>query len=548
MTALAADVSPPSADFVVVGAGPVGLLTAILLGRKGWRVTVVERWPSRYPMPRACTIDHEALRILQSAGVMAEHSDLFEPSRGERGGYQIRNRDGVLLRAINWNRTAESGWANTNGFYQPDLERVLESMARDIPSVSIRRGWSAEAIRQDEASVMLTVADSDSGVREPVTGRWLVAADGANSVVRELVGIETEDAGFAADWLVVDYVPLDSREWSAFVTQYCDPEQPATAVNSGPGRRRFEFMRRDDITAEELGRPETAWRLMAPWGVTAENARLERHAVYTFRGQWARDWRRGRVLIAGDAAHLMPPFLGQGLCSGLRDAAALAWRLDLVEAGLASDRILDSYGTERSTHVREIIDEAIAIGRVICELDPKRAAERDTAMLAELADPAALTVEPPHPRLGFPSITLNGDSNAGRLSVQGRVTADGSLGLFDDRVGGAWQLIALGADPLASVPRELADWFVRIGGTATGIAGDGMTGGGSVLDIDGTYAAWFAEHGCTAVLSRPDFYVFGTGSAGDVVPLLSELQEQLLGRPHSSDRNITSNALEGASS
>ena len=143
-------------DFLVVGAGPVGLVTAILLGREGWRVAVVEKWPSRYPMPRACTIDHEALRILQAAGVMREHADLFEPSRGERGGYQFRNGEGELLRAINWNRPAESGWANTNGFYQPDLEAVLESMALALPSVELRRGWSAAAIDQDEDSVTLT--------------------------------------------------------------------------------------------------------------------------------------------------------------------------------------------------------------------------------------------------------------------------------------------------------------------------------------------------------------------------------------------------------
>ena len=535
--------SVESADFVVVGAGPVGLLTAILLGRKGWRVTVIERWPSRYPMPRACTIDHEALRILQSAGVMAEHSDLFEPSRGERGGYQIRNQDGVLLRAINWNRTAESGWPNTNGFYQPDLEGVLESMASAIPSVRIRRGWAAEAIHQDQSSVTLTVASTDSDRRESISGRWLIGADGANSNVRELVGIETEDAGFEADWLVIDYEPLDDIQWDAFVTQYCDPQQPATAVNSGPGRRRFEFMRRDDITAEELARPETAWRLMAPWGVGPDNARLERHAVYTFRGRWAGEWRRGRVLIAGDAAHLMPPFLGQGLCSGLRDAAALAWRLDLAASGRASDSILDSYGSERAAHVREIIDEAIAIGRVICVLDPARAAERDAAMLAELNDPAALTVEPPHPRLGHPSITVLGDDNAGRLAVQGRVAVAGSIGLFDDVVGGSWQLIAQGFDPLSAVSGDLAEWFASIGGTATAITADGP-----VRDIDGTYAAWFAAHECTVVLCRPDFYIFGSGDAHGVAPLLRSLRAALGGEAAPSDHHVSSNALEGAPS
>jgi 2-polyprenyl-6-methoxyphenol hydroxylase-like FAD-dependent oxidoreductase len=529
-------------DFVVVGAGPVGLLSAILLGRKGWRVTVVERWPSRYPMPRACTIDHEALRILQSAGVMIDHSDLFEPSRGERGGYQIRNQDGVLLRAINWNRTAESGWANTNGFYQPDLEGVLEAMASAIPSVKIRRGWSAEALRQDASSVTVTALSATDERRASITGRWLIGADGANSAVRDMVGIETQDAGFEADWLVVDYEPLDDKPWDAFVTQYCDPEQPATAVNSGPGRRRFEFMRRDDITAEELATTESAWRLMAPWGISPDNARLERHAVYTFRGRWARAWRRGRVLIAGDAAHLMPPFLGQGMCSGLRDAAAMAWRLDLVASGRAGEGILDSYGTERGTHVREIIDEAIAIGRVICELDPERAAERDAAMLAELADPAALTVEPPHPRLGEPSITLDGDTNAGRLSVQGRVEVDGSMGLFDDLVGGEWQLIALGFDALRGMPDELANWFRSIGGRASA-----MTADGEVRDVDGTYFGWFAAHGCSVVLSRPDFYIFGTGYEEDVVGLLKSLRAEL-GQPLPSDHHLSNNALEGASS
>lgn len=519
-------VASDARDFLVVGAGPVGLVTAILLGRKGWRVTVVEKWPSRYAMPRACTIDHEALRILQSAGVMRDHADLFEPSRGERGGYQIRNGDGTLLRAINWNRLAESGWANTNGFYQPDLEAVLESMALAIPGVELLRGRTATAVSQDDSSVTLTVSRTNDGISPPeqLSARWLIGADGANSVVRELVGIESVDAGFEADWLVVDYEPLDDRTWDAFVTQYCDPAQPATAVNSGPGRRRFEFMRRSDVTVEELSRPETAWQLMAPWGVTADNARIERSAVYTFRGRWASEWRRGRVFLAGDAAHLMPPFLGQGLCSGLRDASSLAWRLAMVATDLASDTILDSYGTERGTHVQEIINEAVAIGQVVCELDPARAAERDAAMLAELSDPDAVTVEPPQPRLGHPSITEPDDRNAGRLSVQGRVEVRGIVGLFDDMIGGQFELIGLDVDPLAEVPPALATWFATIGGTASTISVDGQ-----IRDVDGSYREWFAAHGCSVVLSRPDFYVFGSGGPGVATRLLTDLHELLAG-------------------
>lgn len=524
-------------DFVIVGAGPVGLVTAILLGREGWRVILIEKWPSRYPMPRACTIDHEALRILQGVGVLRDHAGLFEPSRGERGGYQIRNGDGVLLGAINWNRTAESGWANTNGFYQPDLEAVLESTVVALPSVELRRGWSASAIEQDDDSVTLTVARTDeTSNSEQLRARWLVGADGANSVVRELAGIDSVDTGFEADWLVVDYEPLDDRVWDAFVTQYCDPLQPATAVNSGPGRRRFEFMRRADTTTDDLNRAESAWALMEPWGITPNTARLERHAVYTFRGRWAREWRQGRILLAGDSAHLMPPFLGQGLCSGFRDASSLAWRLSLVESGRAGESILDSYGTERGAHVREIIDEAVAIGQVICELDPQKAVERDARMLADLNDPSAITVEPPHPKLGQPSITETADGNAGRLSLQAMVEVDGRVGLFDDIVGGAWQLISLADNP--SVSSELRTWLAGIGGTITTVSADGP-----VRDIHGSYRSWFETHGCSVVLSRPDFYIFGTGAADDSERLLRDLRTALAGATTRTNELIEEGAL-----
>lgn len=350
----------------------------------------------------------------------------------------------------------------------------------------------------------------------------MIAADGANSPVRELLGIDCVDTGFEADWLVVDYRPLIDRSWQAFVTQYCDPTQPATAVASGPGRRRFEFMRHPDITAEELGRPETAWRLMAPWGVTPENACLERHAVYTFRGRWSRQWSRGRVFLAGDAAHLMPPFLGQGLCAGLRDARALTWRLSLVLRGLADVSVLATYGSERRGHVREIIEEAVTIGRVVCETDPDRAAERNARMRAEMADPNAATAEPPHPRLGEPSLTLPGGETEGRLSVQGRVEVEGHVGLFDDIIGGVWQLIGDGTNPAAELDEADLAWFAAIGGTVTTIGGEG-----AVHDLDGTYGRWFDARECSVVLVRPDFYVFASGTPADAPRMVRRLRNML---------------------
>lgn len=518
----------PEADCVIVGGGPVGLLTAVLLGRAGLRVTVVERQPRRYPSPRACTIDHEALRILQSAGLMDDHADLFEPSQGERGGYEFRNGAGELLQAIDWNRTAESGWANTNGFYQPDLEAVLEDLAVATPGVTVHRGWTFRELTQDgaETTVLLTPTERPDEV-VPVRTRWLVGADGANSSVRSHLRIGVGDSGFQADWLVVDYRPLVEETWSAFVTQYCDPAQPATAVNSGPGRRRFEFMRPADMTVEELGRDSTAWRLMAPWGVTPRTAELERHAVYTFRGRWAHEWRQGNVFLAGDAAHLMPPFLGQGLCAGLRDARALAWRLGMVHGGLATPAVLDTYGPERTGHVREIIDEAVAAGRVICELDADRAALRDAEMRKRSRDPGAATRQPPHPRLGEPSLTLSGGGGSeGRLAPQGRVRNGDRTGLFDDVVGGGWQLVSLGGDPADVLSADDLSWFRRIGGTVAD-----LSGAGSVQDPDGAYALWFARHGCRAFLARPDFYVFAAGEHTGIPHWVSRLREAIAPTP-----------------
>jgi 3-(3-hydroxy-phenyl)propionate hydroxylase len=515
------------ADCVVVGGGPVGLLTAVLLGQAGLRVSVVERQRQRYPLPRACTIDHEALRIFQSAGFMTAHAGLFEPSQGERGGYEFRNGTGELLQAIDWNRAAESGWANTNGFCQPDLEAALEDLAVATPGVRVHRGWTFQALTQDHEEVSVQVAPAgQAGKVVQVRSRWLVGADGAGSSVRSRLGIDVGDSGFEADWLVVDYQPLVEEKWSAFVTQYCDPAQPATAVSSGPGRRRFEFMRRADMTVEELGQESTAWRLMAPWGVTPQTARLERHAVYTFRGRWARTWRRGNVFLAGDAAHLMPPFMGQGLCAGLRDARALTWRLGMVHRGLAAPAVLDTYGPERSGHVRKIIDEAVAAGRVICELDPSRAAARDAEMRKRARDPDAATREPPHPRLGEPSLTVPGRGADGRLAPQGRVRVAGQVALFDDIVVGGWQLISRVGDPAGLLSEQDASWFRQIGGVTADVSGQG-----AVTDLDGAYERWFAGYGCEALLARPDFYVFAAGEHTDIPRFVSCLRQALQPAP-----------------
>lgn len=233
-----------------------------------------------------------------------------------------------------------------------------------------------------------------AGTRRSARARYVVGADGANSRVRAHMDTGVTDTGFSFDWLIVDLVPHEEEDWSPMNWQLCDPVRPTTLVSGGPGRRRWEFLRLADETVEELNTTETAWRLLEPWGRTPENSTLERHAVYTFQARWADRWHQGRMLLAGDAAHLMPPFAGQGMCSGIRDAINLAWKLDLVLRGKAPDALLDTYTRERAGHVRHAIHMSVELGKVICVLDPDDAEVRNRRMVDAGADPARARSRP----------------------------------------------------------------------------------------------------------------------------------------------------------
>ena len=507
-------------DVAVIGAGPVGLFAALLLEQRGLTVALYERWSTFYPLPRACGVDHEIVRQLQGAGLAEAMAPLFDPVIGPDKTYEFLDQRGETLLRIEWNRPGASGWPQMNMFYQPDLEHMLAAALDRSPRVTITRGHRLIGLDQDESGVTLTF-DVDGQTR-PHEGkaRYVIGADGANSAVRDLLGIEQTDLGFSYDWLVLDVVPHEQRVWKPYVIQNCDPNRPSTLVASGPKRRRWEFMRLPGESIEELNTAAKAWQLLARWNITPVNATLERHTVYTFRGAWANSWRKGRVLLAGDAAHLMPPFLGQGLCAGMRDAVAATWRLAAVLRGDASADLLDTYGPERSGHVQEIITQAVELGRLICMLDPADVAARDEAMKAALEDPALAVKPPPEPRLGRGGYLVD-DVHAGYLSVQGRVRHGGREGLFDDVVGRGWQLL------LRHGPTSVFDAPTRVIAQRLGLVVATFGVGGDTVDLDGTYAAWFDRLGADAVLARPDFYVFGTAPAAGVDALLAAARDLL---------------------
>jgi len=502
-------------DVAIVGWGPVGQTLAILLGQRGWQVGAFEKQPAAYPLPRAVHFDHEVGRILQAAGVADEVIGRTETADV----YEWRNAAGEVLLRFPTRTRGPSGWPDANMFAQPEIERLLDARARALERVALRRAHEVVEIDADEDKVRLTLAAPD-GSGTDVAARFVVGCDGANSFVRSRLGATVTDLGFFFDWLIVDVLPHVPRVWKPLNVQICDPARPTTLVSGGPGRRRWEFMRLPGESLDELNTEETAWRLLAPWDVTPANATLERHTVYRFQARWVDGWRRGRVLLAGDAAHQMPPFAGQGMCSGLRDAMNLAWKLDLVLAGRAPETLLDTYETERVPHVRATIDFSMQLGRVICIADPAEAAARDAAMQASPHD------APPPPALAIgPGLVRAGDPHGGRLLVQGRVRRGDDAGLFDDVVGRGWTLLATSGDPGTALDPGTAAFFASLGGVAAHVGPDA-----TVRDVDGVYGRWFDQAGVAVVLQRPDFYVYGTAATlAGATELVEDLRRRLGG-------------------
>jgi flavoprotein hydroxylase len=351
-----------------------------------------------------------------------------------------------------------------------------------------------------------------------VRARYVVGCDGANSTVRARIGLPMTDRAFFYDWLVVDVVFNEPREFDPLNVQICDPARPTTVVSGGPGRRRWEFMALPGESTEFLSDEATTWRLLEPWDARPDNAVLEKHAVYRFQARWVDEWRRGRVLLAGDAAHQTPPFAGQGLCTGLRDAVNLAWKLDLVLRGLASDALLDTYGRERGPHTQAVIELAMDMGKLICVADPDEAAARDEAFLATYD--GSVTDVPPFPPI-TDGIVLTGSPGAGELFIQGEVEGPAGRIRFDDEVGAGFRLITT-ADQI--LDPDTSDWFASIGGVVVTLG----CGDSKLVDANAAYRAWLGEHMAVAVLQRPDFAVFGTAATpSDLAPLLRGLRSVL---------------------
>ena len=448
-----------SADTAIVGLGPVGATLANLLGRLGLRVDVFERDRTAYALPRAVHFDDEVMRVFQSIGLAEEVAAGTHVSPGTL----FVDGDGRVM--LDWSRRMEEGpqgWHESYRFHQPTLEGVLRAGLARFPHVRVYAGYEV-------------------GDPEALDARYVVGCDGARSAVRAAIGGGSEDLGFHERWLVIDLLLKRPRpDLGDYTRQFCDPERPATYVRTTGCRRRWEIR----VEEGEGDDPETVWRLLAPW-IGPGDAEIERAVVYSFHAVVARRWRRGRLSIAGDAAHQTPPFMGQGMCAGIRDAANLSWKLAAVLRRGAPEALLDSYASERIPHVRDYVELAVRMGRLL-----NATGTDDMVSAAAARGEGTDRMESIRPRLG-PGLHLAGNPLAGRPGPQPRL-GDGRR--LDDAVGLAPVLLL--REPAAA----------EICGVPAVAAG----------------GAWLAGHGLAAALLRPDRYVFGVAETLDEAAALCE--------------------------
>jgi 2-polyprenyl-6-methoxyphenol hydroxylase-like FAD-dependent oxidoreductase len=507
-------------DVVIVGYGPTGMLAAILLGRAGHRVAVIERHTTLYNLPRVGIVHDDVLRMFQEVGCI----DAIWPYTHFLPVYELAKHGEILL-SSDVAPTATHGWPEYTSIYQPSFEKELDIAARAIPNVDLFQGETARAIKQDANSITITTEDRDGKTRN-FEGRYLIGADGGNSFIRGALGIEYENLGFDQNWLVVDAKLIRPRPDLPAMRQLCEPEQPGVTLYMGPNHRRWSFMIFPDESPDDAVKPESVWRrLDRPEGGTAEDFELIRVASYKFQSLYAKQWRAGRAFLAGDSAHQMPPFLAQGLCSGFRDAHNLAWKLSLALKGQAGDRFLDTYESERGPSARATIVESIRVGLHVNERDPEKVKRRDDELRAMQAAKANRKLDETLIAFRVPGfekgLVARGTQGAGDAFPQAAIRGE-RAGPFDDIAGRGFMIVTRSGDPLAALSADDRDFWTSLGGKVARIGKDGFA------DIDGRYGQLMDEYGSDIILKRPDFYIFGTAKSAQELPaLLGELRRQL---------------------
>lgn len=510
-------VAPPEYDVIVVGFGPAGVVATCWLGQARLHTFTIDKSRTIWDIPRAIALDHEIMRLFQNLGIAQQVLKYTAPFPDAK----YLGAEGQLIRRVDIAPPPyPMGYVPNMVFTQPAVEEILRESAAEPPNVKISLGLEAVSIEQSHDHVTLKVRDEEGRTRR-VTASYLIACDGASSFIRRSLGIPLDDLSFDEPWMVID-ARLNEKglaKLPAVVTHYCDPARPATLI-IGPGNhRRWEIMLSPGEDPKFMERKENVWGLLSRW-ITPADGELWRASSYRFHALVAKEWRRDRVFIAGDAAHQQPPFFGQGMCQGIRDVTNLSWKLHSVLSGEADESLLDSYQEERSLHVRTLITRIIAVGRDICERDPEKARLRDELLIKQGGGQASVSIR--HDVMPPLSAGLISDvqhpANGNLFPQPFFITADGPQ-LIDDLIGSGWRLILDGRRLLKKDQNSFEMKTVIIGGEG-------------LQEKDGVVAAWFDRYDCMGAIVRPDHYVYGAITAiEEAIPMLKSLQSRLLQNP-----------------
>ena len=356
--------APRQHTVVIIGAGPTGITVATLLAQYGIATLVLDRWDGVYPQPRAVHLDDEVYRIVERLGIGSKFAAISRPALG------LRLLDPQMKVLAEFHRDpaqSRNGYPQANMFDQPEFEALLRANLRNYPLVTLRGNAEVNEIRNKGGRTLITFTDRVDGTEHTVEADYLLGCDGANSLVRRRIGSAMRDLNFEQRWLVVDVAStVDLYQWAG-VHQVCDPRRAGTFMQIGDVRYRWEFRLLPGETAADFPTIAALRPLIAPWTSRADDSQLEliRVTEYTFRAQIANHWRRGSTFLLGDAAHLTPPFVGQGMGAGLRDAMNLSWKLAGVLNGTLESSVLDTYEQERKPHARRLINLALTVGRAM---------------------------------------------------------------------------------------------------------------------------------------------------------------------------------------
>lgn len=498
-------------DVLVVGFGPAGAVAAGMLGARGHSTLVVDKLTDIYDKPRAIAIDHEILRHFDNMGIADEVRPYIAPFTAS----QHFGAEGQLIRRIDMvPEPYPLGYTPSMVFTQPPVEAVMRKHAESFDCVRVELGTEMTSLDPQANEVVVTLKDA-SGQTRKVAAKYVVGCDGAWSQVREQSGMKFEDLVFDEPWLVVDVQVHEDALGKLPQTsaQFCNPARPTSYIMGPKNHRRWEIMLLADEDPREMEKPENVWRLLSPW-LTPEEGDLWRAAAYRFHALVADNWRRGRVLIAGDAAHQQPPFIGQGMCQGLRDVSNLVWRLDRILKGKSSEELLDTYTVERKRHVRVLTSKIKAIGQTICERDPAAAAARDARILADGGGkPLTITRQEIVPPIEEGLIAIEGTPARGLLFPQPAIVESASSSLLDTFTGPEWRLVLDGRRIGAGEGEALAEAIDGIVVRAVAPHGDDAADPTALREKDGVLSAWFDRHGAIAAIVRPDHYVFGAAQS-----------------------------------